>query len=202
QELQEVTVKAVKQSEVQESKAMAIKSINIKEVITQNSLLTDVIDRVSGVRIRRSGSLGDPSDISINGMRGNAIRIYIDGLPMEFLYPNFDVSTLPLSSIKRTDIFKGVLPVDVGTDAMGGAVNIITEQRSHSHARASYSLGSFNRHLADVEIGLAGKKNAFINLNASLNYSDNNYSMDALVFEKNKTERVRRFHDAYKMAFT
>ncbi|MFN3382116.1 MAG: carboxypeptidase-like regulatory domain-containing protein, partial [Runella zeae] len=160
-ELNEVVVAAEKQSNLQQQKAISIKSIDIKEVITQNSLLTDVADRISGVRIRRSSSLGEKSDISINGMRGNAVRVYIDGLPMEFLYPNFDISTLPLSNIKRVDVFKGVLPVDVGTDAMGGAINIITEQKAHSHLRASYSVGSFNTHLADVEVGLANKNNFF-----------------------------------------
>lgn len=200
-ELSEVVVAAEKQSSLQQQKAISIKSIDIKEVITQNNLLTDVADRVSGVRIRRSSSLGEKSDISINGMRGNAIRVYIDGLPMEFLYPNFDISTLPLSNIKRVDVFKGVLPVDVGTDAMGGAINIITEQKAHSHLRASYSVGSFNTHLADVEVGLANKNNFFFNANASYNYSDNSYTMKALVFEKNRVETVRRFHDAYGMWF-
>lgn len=200
-ELNEVIVKAEKASIVQEQKAIAIKSVDIKDVIVQNSLLTDVADRISGVRIRRSSSLGDRSDVSINGMRGNAIRIYIDGLPIEFLYPNFDISTLPLNNIKRMDVFKGVLPVDVGTDAMGGAINIITEQKAHSHLRASYSLGSFNTHLADVEVGLASKKNFFFNANASYNYSDNSYSMKALVFEDNKIKSVKRFHDAYSMTF-
>ena len=201
QELNEVVVAPEKQSTVQQQRTIAIASIDIREVITQNNLLTDIADRIAGVRIRRSGSLGARSDISINGMRGNAIRVYVDGLPMEFLYPSFDISTLPLGTIKRLDVYKGVIPVDVGADAMGGAINIITEQKAHSHLRASYSLGSFNTHLADFEIGLANRKKFFINANASYNYSDNDYPMQALVFEKNSVERVRRFHDAYGMAF-
>ena len=201
QELNEVVVALEKQSSIQQQKTIAVASIDIRGVIMQNNLLTDVADRIAGVRIRRSSSLGERSDISINGMRGHAIRVYVDGLPMEFLYPNFDIATLPLGNIRRLDVFKGVLPVDVGTDAMGGAINIVTEQKAHSHLRASYSLGSFNTHLADFEIGLANRKNFFINVNASYNYSDNDYPMNALVFEKNRVERVRRFHDAYGMAF-
>ncbi len=195
--LDEVVVASEKQSPIQQQKAIAISSIDIREVITQNNLLTDIADRIAGVRIRRSSSLGERSDISINGMRGSAVRFYVDGLPMEFLYPSFDISTLPLGTIKRLDVYKGVIPVDVGADAMGGAVNIITEQKAHSHLRASYSMGSFNTHLADFEIGLANTGNFFINANASYHYSDNDYPMYALVFEKNRVEQVRRFHDAY-----
>jgi len=201
-ELDEVLVKTEKQTKVLETKPIAISSVEIKNVISQNVLITDVVDRLSGVRIRRSSSLGDNSDISINGMRGNAVRIYIDGLPMEFIYPNFDISTLPIGNLKRIDVYKGVLPVDVGTDALGGGINLITEQKSYNSLKASYNVGSFNTHLADVTLGLTNAKNYFINVSGAYNYSDNDYKMDAQIFEKNnKTERVRRFHDRYRMAF-
>ena len=201
-ELDEVLVKTDKQTKVLETKPIAISSVEIKNVISQNVLITDVVDRLSGVRIRRSSSLGDNSDISINGMRGNAVRIYIDGLPMEFIYPNFDISTLPIGNLKRIDVYKGVLPVDVGTDALGGGINLITEQKSYNSLKASYNVGSFNTHLADVTLGLTNAKNYFINVSGAYNYSDNDYKMDAQIFEKNnKRERVRRFHDRYRMAF-
>ncbi len=199
--LEGVVVKQEKVSKTLEAKPISVKSIEIRDVIVQNAILTDIADRISGVRIRRSGSLGDKSDISINGVRGAAVRVYLDGLPMELMYPNFDVSTLPLSNIKRMDVYKGVLPVDVGTDAMGGAINIITEQKSYNTLRASYFLGSFNTHMADLNVGLANKKNYFVNFSGAFNYSDNNYKMKAFVFEDNKVETVRRFHDAYKMSF-
>ncbi len=200
-QLQEVVVTQERQSRMQETKPIAIKSIEIKNVITQNVLLTDVIDRVSGVRIRRSSSLGDRSDISINGIRGDAIRVYIDGIPMELLYPNFDISTLPLGNVKRLDIYKGVLPVDVGTDALGGGINIITEQKSHNNLRASYNVGSFNTHLADINLGLTNKQNYFLNISAAYNHSDNDYTMKALVYETNKVEKVRRFHDKFQFFY-
>ncbi|RCR65679.1 TonB-dependent receptor [Larkinella punicea] len=200
-ELAEVSVKAEKQTKVQETKPITISSIQIKDVVAQNVLLTDVVDRLSGVRIRRSSSLGDGSDISINGIRGTAIRVYIDGLPMEFMYPRFDISTLPIGQVKRVDVYKGVLPVDVGTDAMGGGINLITEQKMHNSLRASYNVGSFNTHLADFSLSLANSKNYFVTVSGAYNYSDNDYRMNALVFEKNKVEQVRRFHDQYRMAF-
>ncbi|PKK36696.1 hypothetical protein BWI96_09960 [Siphonobacter sp. SORGH_AS_0500] len=199
--LDEVAVKAEKQTKIQETKPITISSVQIKEVAAQNVLLTDVVDRLSGVRIRRSSSLGDASDISINGIRGTAVRVYINGLPMEFIYPRFDISTLPLGNVKRIDVYKGVLPVEVGTDAMGGGINLITEQKTYNSLRASYNVGSFNTHLADFTLGLANAKNYFITVSGAYNYSANDYRMKALVFEKNKTEEVRRFHDKYQMLF-
>ncbi|GAB3775881.1 TonB-dependent receptor [Spirosoma horti] len=199
--LEEVAVRAEKQTTLQETKPITISSIQIKDVVAQNVLLTDVVDRLSGVRIRRSSSLGDASDISINGIRGTAVRVYINGLPMEFVYPRFDISTLPIGNVKRIDVYKGVLPVEVGTDAMGGGINLITEQKTYNSLRASYNVGSFNTHLADFALGLANSKNYFITVSGAYNHSDNDYKMNALVFEKNKIEQVRRFHDKYQMSF-
>ncbi|GAB4047506.1 TonB-dependent receptor [Spirosoma litoris] len=200
-DLEEVAVRAEKQTKVQETKPITISSIQIKDVVAQNVLLTDVVDRLSGVRIRRSSSLGDASDISINGIRGTAVRVYINGLPMEFVYPRFDISTLPIGNVKRIDVYKGVLPVEVGTDAMGGGINLITEQKTYNSLRASYNVGSFNTHLADFSLGLANAKNYFVTISGAYNHSDNNYKMNALVFEKNRVEKVRRFHDRYQMLF-
>ncbi len=200
-ELDEVTVKATAQAKVQETKPLSIKSIEIKDVVNQTVLLTDVLDKISGVRIRRSSSLGEASDISINGLRGNAIRVYIDGIPMEFMYPSFDISNLPLGNIKRVDVYKGVLPVDVGSDALGGGINIITEQKAYNTFKASYNIASFNTHLTDINLGLANKNNYFLNASLGYNYSDNNYKMRALVYETNKYEQVKRFHDTYRFLY-
>ncbi|MCD8540128.1 MAG: carboxypeptidase regulatory-like domain-containing protein [Leadbetterella sp.] len=95
--LQELTVTAPKRSGEMEAKSIAVRSVDIKEVVRQSTTLTDVADRLSGVRIRRSGSLGDRSDISVNGVTGTGIRVYIDGVPMEIAYPAYDLSTLPLN---------------------------------------------------------------------------------------------------------
>ncbi len=199
--LDQVTVTAKSQAALLEAKPLAVKSVDIKAVIHQNAVLSDVADRISGVRIRRSGSLGDRSDVSINGIRGAGIRVYVDGLPMEILYPSFDISTIPLSNIMRVDVYKGAVPIDVGTDAMGGAVNIITEKRYDNTLRAGYYLGSFNTHMADIHLGLAHKNGYFMNVSGAMNYSDNDYKIKAFVFENNQTETVKRFHDAYQRSF-
>jgi len=200
-ELGELTVTSARQSKMMEAKTLAIKSVEMKDVAHQSTVLGDVADRLSGIRIRRSGSMGDRSDISINGITGSGVRIYIDGIPMEIAYPAYDLSTLPLNTVKRMDVYKGVVPVDIGTDAMGGAINIITEQKANNHLRASYYTGSFNTHMADLNLGLANKNQWFFNISGSYNYSDNDYSMRAFVFENNQYETIKRFHDAYQASF-
>ncbi|MFS4446819.1 TonB-dependent receptor [Maribacter sp. 2307UL18-2] len=212
--LDDVTVSGKKASTRQTEKAITIGSFELADVISQTNIITDQIDKISGVRIRRSGSLGDESDISINGLNGSAVRVYIDGIPLEFLYPGLDLANLPLSNIKRVDVYKGVLPVDIGTDALGGGINVITGNRKSNNLRVSYSIGSFNTHLGDLNLTLVDDKNNFINVSGGVNYSDNDYTFKADLLVNNpfalvgappieiEDQNIRRFHDAYRLQYS
>ncbi|MEO1487397.1 MAG: TonB-dependent receptor, partial [Bacteroidota bacterium] len=214
QSLDDVTVEGKKASTQQEEKAITIGSFDLADVAAQTNIITDAIDRISGVRIRRSGSLGDDSDISINGLNGTAVRVYIDGVPLEFLYPGLDLATLPLTDIKRVDVYKGVLPVDIGTDALGGGINVITENNYVNRVRASYSVGSFNTHLGDVNLTLTDGNENFLKVAGGLNYSDNDYTFKADLLVNNpfappgappieiENQNIRRFHDQYRLQYT
>jgi outer membrane cobalamin receptor len=63
-------------------------------------------------------------------MSGKAVKFFIDGVPLEMLGKGVDLSTLPVNMADRVEIYKGVVPVHLSTDAMGGAVNIISPSAS------------------------------------------------------------------------
>ncbi len=211
QNLDAVTVEAKKASTQQEERAITIGSFELADVVSQTNILADAVDRISGVRIRRSGSLGDAADVSINGLNGTAIRTFIDGVPIEFLFPGTDIATLPLTGIRRVDVFKGVLPVDIASDALGGGVNIITEENTVNRIRASYSVGSFNTHLGDFSATLTDGKESFVKITAGINYSDNDYTFEAPIIVSNPnngqlidagTANIKRFHDLYRLQYS
>lgn len=206
--LDDVEIIAKKESTKQKEKAITIGSFEIKDVIATTNVLTEQVNQMSGVRVRNSGGLGSDTDISVNGLTGTSVRQYIDGIPLEFLYPGLNISNIPIGNTKRVDIYKGVIPVDIGTDALGGAINIITENKTKNHLRASYSIGSFNTHIADVNLTLANDKNNYVNVNGGIAYSDNDYTFDAKFLvpidefnNKIETREAKRFHDAYKLEY-
>ena len=52
---------------------------------------------------------------------------------------------------ERIEVYKGVVPVGFGSDALGGVINIVTKKRRHGWSLdASYSYGSFNTHKSYV----------------------------------------------------
>ncbi|MEO0901579.1 MAG: TonB-dependent receptor, partial [Bacteroidota bacterium] len=211
QALDAVVVQGDKASTQQQQKAITIGSFELADVVSQTNILADAVDKISGVRIRRSGSLGDAADVSINGLNGTAIRTFVDGVPIEFLYPGTDIATLPLTGLRRVDVYKGVLPVEIASDALGGGINIITEENTVNRIRASYSVGSFNTHLGDLSVTLTDGNESFIKISAGANYSDNDYTFEAPLLVQNPdneqlvdagTGNIRRFHDLYRLQYS
>lgn len=137
--------------------------------------LSDVLNRASGVKIRQSGGLGSSTSINLNGFSGRHVKVFIDGVPMQGMGSAFQLNNIPVNIAERIEIYKGVVPIELGSDALGGAINIITNKRNKSYADVSYSYGSFNTHKTNVNVGYSAKNGFTVQLNAFQNYSDNNY---------------------------
>lgn len=105
----------------------------------------------------------------------------------------------------RIEVYKGVVPVGFGTDAIGGVINIVTnKKRRRWFLDASYSYGSFNTHKSNVNFGQTFKNGFTYEINAFQNYSDNDYHIEAPVedfetgrIDRDKKVRVKRFNDTY-----
>ncbi len=137
--------------------------------------LSDLLNRASGVKIRQSGGLGSATSINLNGFSGRHVKVFIDGVPMQGMGSAFQLNNIPVNLAERIEIYKGVVPIELGSDALGGAINIITNKRNKSYADVSYSYGSFNTHKTNVNVGYSAKNGFTVQLNAFQNYSDNNY---------------------------
>ena len=91
--------------------------------------LNDLVDRTAGVKVRREGGAGSDFDLTINGMSGNSIRYFIDGVPLETKGTGLSLDNVPLNTVERVELYKGVVPSYLGADALGGAVNIVTRKK-------------------------------------------------------------------------
>lgn len=186
-----------------EESGFNVVAIDAKPYHNSSINLTQVLDRVPGVKIQQEGGLGSKTNTTINGLTGKHVRYFIDGMPMDAMSPAFQLNNLPVNMADRIEVYKGVVPVNFGSDALGGAVNIVTKKTPGTYLDASYSYGSFNTHLTYVNIGHTSKKGFTVQLSAYQNYSDNDYYVDARVADFDagiyikEPQRVRRFHDMY-----
>lgn len=166
--------------------------------------ISQALERVSGVRVRRAGGLGSDYNIMLNGFTGKHVKYFIDGVPMEGFGSAFQLNNIPINLAKRIEVYKGVVPISFGSDALGGAINIVTEDGKQNFLNISYSLGSFNTHKTFLNAAFTSDSGLTARLTAFQNYSDNNYKVDADIVDLETSQftgdirNVRRFHDMYR----
>lgn len=205
--LENVVVTAKSQVRVLNEQPLAISSIDFSAVQNSNLDAAALLDRINGVRVRQSGGVGSDVNISIQGAQGNAVRRYYDGLPIRFLAAGLDINSLPVNQIERVDIYRGVTPLEVGTDALGGGINIVPKRFYRDQLDISYQFGSFQTHRASANAFVINEERAlFAGSNLFFNYSANNYPIDAHDFNEatSRAENnivVRRFHDAFRASY-
>tara|TARA_B100000809_G_scaffold265970_1_gene326593 strand:+ start:249 stop:2639 length:2391 start_codon:yes stop_codon:yes gene_type:complete len=213
EDLNDIVIYTKSESKRQTEKAITISSLNMKQL--QNLALgtEEVLKTTTGIVVRQSGGLGSNVQINLNGLTGGAVRVYYDGIPLEVYGGGIQINNIPVDALERVDIYKGVMPIDVGTDALGGGINLIPLQQSRAYLRTSYSVGSFNTH----RVTFNGLKNINEKLAVStisyFNYSDNNYRMrnipnltetvlsDGTIVANEERINTRRFHNQHISGF-
>jgi vitamin B12 transporter len=89
----------------------------------------DVLRTVPGVDIRRAGSFGKLSTISIRGANANQVQVLVDGVRVKSpTTGEADLSDISPDLIDRIEVIRGPQSTLYGADAMGGVVNIITKK--------------------------------------------------------------------------
>jgi outer membrane cobalamin receptor len=182
--------------------AYNVTAIDARKLHNSTLDLGHALDRVSGVRVREDGGLGSRMTFSLNGFTGRQVKFFIDGIPMDNFGSSFQLNSIPINLADRIEIYKGVVPIWLGSDALGGAVNIVTTNQPVSYLDVSYTTGSFNTHRSSLNAGYIAKSGFTVQVNAFQNYSHNNYWVTAKITDIASGEflgerRVRRFHDKY-----
>lgn len=162
------------------------------------SSLNEVLNRVAGVTIRSTGGVGSPSRISVRGLEGKRMGLFVDEAAIGQFSNFVNLDDIPTDMIERVEIYKGIVPYRLGGDALGGAVNVVVKDYPPRYLDASYEYGSFNTHRFnsvfkrhDAKTGLEwGAGGLYV-------HSDNDYEM---TLHHQGDIRVRRNHDAFTKA--
>lgn len=205
EELKEVVVTALTEKQKIENKGFAVNVIDTKTAGLRNLQTNELLDRTAGVRIRQNGGLGSEAQYNINGLTGNAVRIFIDGIPISTYGSSFDLNSIPPAMIDRIEVYKGVVPGYLSDDSLGGAINIVLKNSFKNNFNVSASYGSFNTAQSSFN-GLYRMAKSGLTLKASgfLNYSDNDYEIwgdnvfNILPNGQKQPVRAKRFNDMFR----
>lgn len=206
-ELDEVVVVSNGVSRLKRSAFNAV-AVDTKSLQNSTMSLSDALTQLPGMKLRESGGVGSDMQLMMDGFGGRHVKIFIDGVPQEGVGRSFGLNNIPVNFADRIEVYKGVVPVGFGTDALGGVINIVTNRsRRKWFLDASYSYGSFNTHKSYINFGQSFKNGLTYEVNLFQNYSDNNYKIQTPVqifnedgtseWNLSKLYTVRRFHDTY-----
>ncbi|MFH6957196.1 TonB-dependent receptor [Flavobacterium aquidurense] len=185
-------------------KGFSVNVIDTKEAATRNLQTNDLLDRSAGVRIRQNGGLGSSVNYNVNGMTGNSIRVFIDGIPISTYGSSFNLNSIPPALIERIEVYKGVTPAHLADDALGGAINVVLKKGAKNTLNASVSYGSFNTVQSNFNTTYRDKSGFTLKGSGFYNYSDNDYEVwgkfvyNILPDGRYDYVRAKRFENRYR----
>lgn len=205
--LSEVHISAKSNKKKLETEGFAVSVIDVQKIAVQSIDLNELLDNSVGVKVRQDGGLGSRVNYNINGMSGNAIKVFIDGIPASNFGSSFSLTSIPPALIDRIEVYKGVVPASLSDDALGGAINVIMKEKHKNALATSMSAGSFGTYQWNMTGSARLKNGLTFDGSGFYNYSKNDYKVWGKDIEfvdwtgaitPSNGKKVKRFHDAYK----
>lgn len=182
--LTELVITATRTERKLSNVAVPVQIISKKAITQSGSVrLNDILSEQTGLYITSGGATTSAgggvfgNGVQIQGLSPDYTLILLDGEPIIGRQGGvIDLSRLAVGNIKKVEIVKGPSSSLYGSEAMGGVVNIITEQAQLNRLDASFRYGRFNS--TDANISAAIKKQKWgLQLFGNRNSSDG-YDLD------------------------
>ena len=189
-EMKEVMVTARSEIRKLKESAMPISVIGQRQLQGTATNINDVLARTVGVTVRNTGGLGSASRISLRGLEGKRMGMYVDEVPMSQLSNFVALNDIPTNMIERIEVYKGIVPYKFGGSALGGAVNVVTKEYPPVYFDFSYELGSFNTHQVSTVFKRTDHKTGLqFGIGGAFSFSKNNYKMTLANLDNRIVER-------------
>lgn len=101
--------------------------IRIDERTGETTSVAEVLAETLGVSIRSLGGLGSFSSISVRGASSGHTAVSVDGVPLSRVASaSADLGRLSLATFDYVQLYRGSVPVEMGSAALGGALDLVT----------------------------------------------------------------------------
>jgi outer membrane cobalamin receptor len=164
-------------------KPQSVTTINSEEWVGSAMSLGDLLGTQAGVQTRRTGGVGSFQTVSLRGISGKEVLVLRDGIPLNSAMGGaVDLAAITLEGVAEVQIYKGVVPLELGGNALGGAINIKSNKEAVPN-RIKSSMGAFGLKTFGGE--WYQQKEAKYRWFASLNITDTRNDWEFL--DRNKT---------------
>lgn len=197
-EVQGTDARQTKTIETLRKSALSVTVIDAREFANRSVTMNEILNQQAGMRVRQSGGMGSNSQVSLRGMEGKRVQLYIDDNPVYAPDGSLSLNDIPISNYSRIEVYKGFVPAYLGADGLGGAINLVGKERFQEQLELSAMRSSYNSN------NLTGyyKKNLInpgiaVSVGATGTYAQNNYEMKSRG-EFQPGLSIIRDHDRYK----
>ncbi len=135
------------------------------EVITEEKIqnsgaksVAGLLNGIAGVRIINNGGLSGLKTVHIRGSESSQVLILFDGQPVNNCQNGqTDLGQLPLYNVKKVEILKGPASAIYGANALGGVINIFTEDISDG-TQVEFKAGYGSYSTSNVELSYSSRE--------------------------------------------
>lgn len=123
----------------------SVEILDIREPPLLLNSLPEYLRLDASVNVQARGGNGVQSDISLRGTTFEQTLVLVNGLRIndpETGHLNFDIP-VPLEAVARMDVLHGAGSTFYGSDAIGGAVNLVTDQPASASLLVKAGFGSY-----------------------------------------------------------
>jgi len=123
--------------------------------------VADVLARLPGIEISRSGGVGNTTSLFIRGAETRFTAVYLDGVRIDSQSTGgAGWEGIPLAQIDRIEVLRGPAAAVYGSDAVGGVIQLFTKRGEEGVSPyAGIGIGSYG--LRKIEGGVSGKSGLF-----------------------------------------
>ena len=130
-ELGQVVVTGQYQAQSAKNSVYQVRTISKERIQKQGAInLQTVLNNELNIRFSQDVATGG-SDITMMGLKGQNVKILLDGLPMtgrQGTSNEININQIDINTIERIEIVEGPMSVVYGSDALAGVINIITKK--------------------------------------------------------------------------
>ncbi len=119
--------------------------------------VADVLARLPGMEISRSGGVGNATSVFIRGAESRFTAVYLDGVRIDSQSTGgAGWEGIPLAQIDRIEVLRGPAAAVYGSDAIGGVIQLFTK-RGEEGVSPYAGIGFGSHGLRRIEGGVSGK---------------------------------------------
>ncbi len=121
-----------------------------KDIISKtNGDVASVFYGLAGIDTKSYSFINSAASISLYGSTSQQVLVLLDGLPINFASSGMpDLGLISQNNIERIEIVKGAISSVYGANALGGIINLITQDpydiSNSTSYQINYKFGSFN----------------------------------------------------------